>query len=128
MARAKVSFIILPVKQHRDELDDNNAEEEEHQDDTNRLEVEILLGDEHLGWDNSVRDVSMLKSHYLLTCRNSKLAKATTCTCSYKPVYKVPTVRFPETGGREAIKIWLQYSFILVIPKLNHTLSLLELG
>ena len=89
MARAKVSFIILPVKQHRDELDDNNAEEEEHQDDTNRLEVEILLGDEHLGRDNCVRDVSMLKSHYLLT-KTSKLgSKATTCTitCSYKPVY-----------------------------------------
>ena len=89
MARAKITDKILPVEQHRDELDDHNAKEEEHEDDTNGLKVEVLLGDEHLGRDNCVRDVSMLKSHYLLT-KTSKLAsKATTCTitCSYKPVY-----------------------------------------
>ena len=87
MARANVINIILPVEQHRDELDDHNAKEEEHKDDTNGLEVEILLGDEHLGRDNCVRDVSMLKSHYLLT-KTSKIASKATCTitCSYKPV------------------------------------------
>ena len=119
MARAKVSFIILPVKQHRDKLDDNNAEEEEHQDDTNRLEVEILLGDEHLGRDNCVRDVSMLKSHYLKTTTSNLVSKAT-CTCSHKPVYKVPTVRFPETGGREAIKICFQFNLATkIISNIN---------
>ena len=92
------------MEQHRDELDDHNAKEEEHKDDTNGLKVEVLLGDEHLGRDNCVRDVSMLKSHYLITT-TSKLASKATCTCSHKPVYKVPTVPFPETGGREAIKI-----------------------
>ena len=37
-----------PVEQHRDELDDHNGEEEEHKDDTDGLEVEVLLGHDDL--------------------------------------------------------------------------------
>ena len=38
----------VPVEQHRDELDDHNGEEEEDKDDTDGLEVEVLLGHDDL--------------------------------------------------------------------------------
>jgi len=54
------------VEQHSDELDDHNAEEEEYKDDTNRLQMEILLGDEYLDKESCVIDVSILLLQYQL--------------------------------------------------------------
>jgi hypothetical protein len=36
------------VKQHGHKLDDNDGEEEEHEDDTDRLQVEVLFRDDNL--------------------------------------------------------------------------------
>ena len=37
-----------PVEEHGGELDDDDGKEEEHEDDTDWLQVEVLLGDDNL--------------------------------------------------------------------------------
>ena len=66
MAWVSIIKAMLPVEQHGDELDDHNAEEEEHKDDTNGLQMEILLGDEYLDKESCVIDVSILLLQYQL--------------------------------------------------------------
>jgi hypothetical protein len=38
----------VPVEEHGHKLDDNDGEEEEHKDDTDRLQVEVLFRDDDL--------------------------------------------------------------------------------
>ena len=66
MAWVSIIKAMLPVEQHGDELDDHNAEEEENKDDTNGLQMEILLGDEYLDKESCVIDVSILLLQYQL--------------------------------------------------------------
>ena len=42
-------YVCVPVEQHGNELDDNDGEEEEHEDDSDGLKVQILFGDDDLG-------------------------------------------------------------------------------
>lgn len=39
---------ILPMEQHGNKLNHHDGEEEEHEDNTDGLEVEILFGDQNL--------------------------------------------------------------------------------
>ena len=41
--------VCVPVEQHGNELDDNDGEEEEHEDDSDGLKVQVLFGDNDLG-------------------------------------------------------------------------------
>ena len=41
------------VEEHGDELDEDDGEEEEHQYDADRLEVQVLLRDDDLGWEEA---------------------------------------------------------------------------
>jgi hypothetical protein len=43
-----VRVSTVPVEEHGHKLDDNNGEEEEHKDDTDRLQVEVLFRDDDL--------------------------------------------------------------------------------
>ena len=53
---------FIPVEQHGDKLDDHDSKEEEHEHDTNRLKVEVLLGDKDLGKEKLVKEIpSMLQ-------------------------------------------------------------------
>ena len=65
MAWVSIINAMLPVEQHGDELDDHTAEEEEHKDNTNRLQMEILLGEEYLDKESCVIDVSILRYIFL---------------------------------------------------------------
>ena len=42
-------YVCVPVEQHGNELDDNDGEEEEHEDDSDGLKVQVLFGDNDLG-------------------------------------------------------------------------------
>ena len=48
------------MEQHGNELYDDDGKEEEHEDDTNWLEMKILLGDENLGKETRITEGSML--------------------------------------------------------------------
>ena len=50
------------MEQHSNKLYDHDGKEEEHEDDTDRLEMKILLGDEDLGKETCVREGSMLSN------------------------------------------------------------------
>ena len=43
------------MEQHGDKLDDHDGKEKEHEDYTDRLQVEIFLGDQHLNEHYSVK-------------------------------------------------------------------------
>ena len=75
------------MEQHGNKLYDDDGKEEEHEDDTNWLEMKILLGDENLGIETRITEGSMLSDCLTNYNTYARLAAQPSTRAQPKPVF-----------------------------------------
>ena len=61
------------MEQHGNELDDNDGEEEEHENNSNRLKVQVLFGDNDLGNSELFEEVILVELRPIIYACGSSL-------------------------------------------------------